>query len=162
MGSSSVAKTPSRKDLVIFAAVLPLFMALLGWLSVPPAGRDAGRADHLRLAAIIGTLTGGKEWKTRAWSLFIPAVLLAFLIMGSANSSAAFAGRLAGGWAVVGATIGVMVLLAPRGDAIYTFWLESAEPIGLVISAIVLGAAFYLVFTPIGWIMRIVRNDPMA
>ena len=159
MASGQAIPTPTRKDLAIFAIMLPVFFALLGWLSVRRPGGMMIALIICGTAAIVGILLDLKQWKTRAWSLFIPAVLIAFMIMGSSGASAA---RLAGGWAVVGATLGAMVLLAPRGDAIYTFWLEAAQPIGMVISGLLLALTYYGVFLPIGLIMRTIRKDPLG
>src|SRR5688572_1497096 len=106
MGSSQATKTPSRKDLMIFAAVLPLFTALLGWLSARRPGGMMIALIIVAAASLVAIVTGGKRWKDRALSLFVPVVVLAFLIMGRSGASAA---RLAGGWAVVGATLGAMV-----------------------------------------------------
>jgi hypothetical protein len=131
---------------------------LLGWLSVKRPDGLKFALYFVGTAAVIAIITGGKKAMERAWGLFIPVVLLAFIVLGTSGASAA---RLAGGWAVVGATLGAVILLAPRGDAIYTFWLETAEPIGMVVSTVVLGLAYYLVFTPIGWLSRTIRKDPM-
>jgi hypothetical protein len=150
---------PTRKDLVIFALMLPVFTALLGWLSVRRPGGLRVALTIVTAASLIAIVTGGKKWKERALSLFIPFVLLAFMVMGTSTPNAA---RLAGSWAVIGAALGAAILLAPKGDAIYSFWLESAEPIGLVISTFVLALGYYLIFTPVGWLMRTLRNDPMG
>jgi fatty acid desaturase len=36
-----------------------------------------------------------------------------------------------------------------------------AYPIGWVLSHLVLAIAYYLVLTPMGWLMRLVGHDPM-
>src|SRR5688572_9696159 len=126
--AAKIIETPTRKELVLFALMLPLFTALLGWLSVRRPGGLIIALIIVSAASLISIVTGGKQWRDRILSLFVPIVLLAFIVMGTSGASAA---RLAGGWAVVGATLGAMVLLAPKGEAIYKFWLESAEPIGM-------------------------------
>ena len=44
---------------------------------------------------------------------------------------------------------------------IFLGWTGLAFPIGWVVSHLVLGAVFYLVFTPIGWLVRRINGDPL-
>ena len=45
---------------------------------------------------------------------------------------------------------------------VYLGMSYAAWPIGFVVSHVILGLVYYLVFTPIGLIMRLVGYDPMA
>src|SRR4051794_21239371 len=159
MSSSKSIKPPSRKDLLIFALILPLFAAGVGWMSVR---RPSGLWFALILvtvAALIGIVINAKKWQKAAWALFIPVVLLAFIVLGRTGATAA---SLAGAWALVGALLGLIVALTPAGKSIYTFWIEAAEPIGFVFSTVLLALTFYLVFTPIGLLMRMFGRDSMG
>ena len=49
----------------------------------------------------------------------------------------------------------------PFRRLLYLAWMYAAYPIGWVMSHVVLGIVFYLVFTPIGLIMRLFGKDPM-
>ena len=140
-----------RRELIAFALLLPIVMAGAGWLSVRWPGAVLAVLVGYAAAAIIGTISAGRQWRTRAWSLFIPSLLLAFMIMGTATENAA---RIAGGWAVVGATIGAMVLVAPQGEAIVNFCRDAAEPIAIVVGTVLLFLAYFLVMTPIAFIRR--------
>ena len=67
-----------------------------------------------------------------------------------------------------GATFGGAIVLGAVGwfwtgllRAVYVVWMVVAFPIGWTVSHVVLAATFYLVFTPIGIMMKIVRYDPM-
>jgi hypothetical protein len=40
-------------------------------------------------------------------------------------------------------------------------WMALAYPIGWVVSHVLLAATYFLVFTPIGWMMRIFGRDPL-
>ena len=54
------------------------------------------------------------------------------------------------------------VLASPAfGSALYRGWMFAALPIGWTISHILLGMVYFLVFTPIGLIMRALGKDPM-
>ena len=64
--------------------------------------------------------------------------------------------------AVAGATIGVTGFVYPPFILpIYLAWMYAAFPIGWVVSHAVLAGVFYLVMTPIGVAMKIVRYDPL-
>jgi hypothetical protein len=48
--------------------------------------------------------------------------------------------------------------LAPLNRA----WMRLGELLGRVVSPIVLGAIFFGVFTPVGWVMRLAGRDAMC
>jgi len=52
-------------------------------------------------------------------------------------------------------------LWAPLALPAYLALMAAAWPIGLAVSHVVLGAAFFLVFMPVGLVMRLVGRDPM-
>jgi len=69
-----------------------------------------------------------------------------------------FWGRLSVIAVCVGALgVAVPVLLRP----LYVGWMVLAFPIGWTVSHLLLGGMYYLVLTPLGWIVRAMGNDPM-
>jgi hypothetical protein len=44
---------------------------------------------------------------------------------------------------------------------VYVGWMVAVFPIGWVVSHAILGAVYFLVFTPIGWLLRGAGYDPM-
>jgi hypothetical protein len=61
------------------------------------------------------------------------------------------------------AMFGVLGLAAPGLlRPIYVAWMALVWPIGWVVSHLLLGIVFYLVFTPIGLLMRAVGYDPLT
>jgi hypothetical protein len=77
-----------------------------------------------------------------------------------------YAGNSSGAAAVCLAGMGLMVGLAGLKRPsfvlpLYLGWMYAAFPLGWVVSHLVLGAVFYLVLTPIGLLMRLVRYDPL-
>jgi hypothetical protein len=151
-------KPVSRKDLLIFALLLPLVAAALGWMSARrPAGLWVAFAI-VTIAALIGIATNAKKAKA-SLALFIPIVLLAFLLLGRTGATPA---SLAGAWAAVAAVLGCIIAFTPAGKSIYAFWMDAADPIGFVISIVLLALTFYLVFTPIGLLMRAFGRDSMG
>ena len=64
-------------------------------------------------------------------------------------------------WTAAGAVTVLYYLVPPIRLPLYLGWLYASYPIGWVISHVVLALVYYLVFTPIGLIMRLCGRDPM-
>ncbi len=69
------------------------------------------------------------------------------------------AGRIV--WIAGAAVVAVYFAIPPVRRLLYLGWMYAAFPIGFVVSHVILAAIFYLVFTPIGLLMRLVGYDPM-
>lgn len=64
---------------------------------------------------------------------------------------------------IVGPAIGLFYyLVPPLQKAIYVGWVRLTYPIGWVVSHLLLGITFFVVLTPIGLLVRLLRGDPMA
>jgi len=62
-----------------------------------------------------------------------------------------------------GAAGGLLGAVAPRAlRPIFVRWMIIAFPIGWLVSRIILGLAFFLVFAPVGFLMRLSGRDPLA
>ena len=44
---------------------------------------------------------------------------------------------------------------------VYRVWMTIGHALGWVNTRIILGVAFFAIFTPIGWVMRLLGKDPM-
>jgi hypothetical protein len=90
--------------------------------------------------------------------LVVAAVLLAIagwnLYKGRTGIAYPAAG-IGGLLAVIGAAV------PPAARAFHAGWMKLAHGLGWVNSRILLGAMFYLVMTPIGWIVRLTGGDPL-
>lgn len=66
-------------------------------------------------------------------------------------------------WAVVAAGIFVaQALFLPASlQRLYRGWMTFGHAIGWVNTRILLGLVFYGLVTPMGWVVRMVSNDPM-
>jgi len=78
----------------------------------------------------------------------------------------AVAGQL-GPWTIGLAALGILVgaigLVWPTAiRPVYTGWMIAAFPIGWTVSKITLGGVFYLVFTPVAAVFRLMGRDPLA
>jgi hypothetical protein len=61
-----------------------------------------------------------------------------------------------------GAALVLLFFAAPPiRRPIYLAWIYATFPIGFVLSHVILGAVFYLVFTPLGLVMRLFGFDPL-
>ena len=62
--------------------------------------------------------------------------------------------------AVVGIAIGGLALIRPAAiRPVYTGWMIAAFPIGWTMSRVMLLALFFVVFTPVAAIFRVMRRD---
>jgi hypothetical protein len=63
---------------------------------------------------------------------------------------------------VVGALLAAFILASAEAARIFFVGLMTVSyPIGLVVSTLTLGVMFYLVFTPLGVVMRLWGRDPL-
>ncbi len=63
---------------------------------------------------------------------------------------------------IIGATLPAVYYLAPPTQRLmFSVWMGLTFPLGWVISTLVMLLVFYLVLTPMGLIMRLLRRDPM-
>jgi hypothetical protein len=59
--------------------------------------------------------------------------------------------------------VGISGMIVPMlVRPIYTGWMIAAFPIGWTVSRVILGLIFYVVITPIGWVFRLNRRDPLT
>jgi ABC-type uncharacterized transport system permease subunit len=65
-------------------------------------------------------------------------------------------------WAIGAAGVALYYAIPPLRRPIYLGWMYAAYPIGWAVSHIVLAIAFFLVFTPVGLLMRLLGRDPLA
>jgi len=64
-------------------------------------------------------------------------------------------------WAVSSVLIAWALIAPGTLKIVYKIWMRIGLALGWVNTKIVLGIVFYLVFTPMGLLMRIFRKDPM-
>jgi len=64
-------------------------------------------------------------------------------------------------WIAGAALTALFFAVPPIRKPIYLGWIYLTFPIGFVLSHVILGAVFYLVFTPLGLIMRLFGHDPL-
>jgi len=65
-------------------------------------------------------------------------------------------------WLGGGALAALFFLVPKVRRPIYLGWIYAAFPIGFVVSHVILAAIYYLVFTPIGLLLRLMGKDPMS
>lgn len=65
-------------------------------------------------------------------------------------------------WAVAG-VLWVWALIAPSSlRLVYRNWMRIGLVLGFVNSRIILSVCYYLIFMPVGWLLRLTSKDPMA
>jgi Saxitoxin biosynthesis operon protein SxtJ len=62
--------------------------------------------------------------------------------------------------AAAGVAVGLIGIVSPAAIRwVYSGWMIAVFPIGWTVSRIILGALFYLVFTPVALVFRLMRRD---
>jgi polyferredoxin len=64
-------------------------------------------------------------------------------------------------WVIGGALVGLVLASAEAARIVFVALITISYPIGLVLSTTALGFMFYLVFTPLGFLMRRAGRDPL-
>ncbi|MBX3402491.1 MAG: hypothetical protein KF699_03665 [Phycisphaeraceae bacterium] len=171
---------PSPRELRVFALLWALFFVVMGVIAL------STETALLKIAAFTGacfvvSILLNTDFPKRAqlMGLCIPLGILAiwaFEHYTRASGAAFFARRGQLGFerldgaalsllvvlGLAGALGAAAVLASPAlGKALYRGWMFAALPIGWTISHILLGMVYFLVFTPIGLIMRLLGKDPM-
>ena len=64
-------------------------------------------------------------------------------------------------WIAVAIMAAIYYAAPPARKPIFVGWIYATYPIGWVVSHVVLAAIFYVVFTAVGTLMRVVGYDPL-
>ena len=66
------------------------------------------------------------------------------------------------GLGAAGLVVGLLGLVQPLAVRwVFTGWMIAAFPIGWTVSRVVLAAMYYLIFTPVGLVFRLMGRDPL-
>ena len=151
---------PSRRDLRVFALLLAVFAAVLGYLALYKPHSFVVAAIVLTVAVVISLLFNSQMPRGQQLLGFLLPVL-----MGSVG------GSIEGGtwgWVVVtvlwivAAVVGGLIWISPPfGRIVYMGWMMAAIPIGWTLSHVILAVVYYLTVTPVGLIMRLTGHDPL-
>ncbi|HVZ93033.1 MAG TPA: SxtJ family membrane protein [Phycisphaerales bacterium] len=156
-----IKSNPSTRDLRIFALMWLAFFAVLGVLALGKPSALFGAGVFTGTCFVI-SIAFNRDFPIRKqlMGLLIPTGLLA--IGGAERYLSADQWTVAIVVWVLG-VVGCMVTFISDDLArrLYSGWMFAALPIGWTVSHLVLGAAYYLVLTPIGLVLRLLGNDPM-
>jgi hypothetical protein len=160
MTSKSISHPePTRTQVRVFALLLPVFFLLLGLMAIRRPQGLVIAAGVCTVAALAAVALDAKKRAANLIGLAIPLLLMLIALPVRIGINPRL---VAAGCVIVGVILAIVVLLsAASGRAIYDFWMRVAEPIGYTLSLLMLFLAFYLVFTPVGLIMRLLGKDPL-
>ena len=110
MAVIEINRNPSRRDLLWFGLLLPVFFAIVG--------------------AVVWRRTGALTPATAVWA--------------------------------AGGTVSALFALWPASRRrIYVGWMYAVYPIGWTVSHLLLGVVYFVVITPVGLALRVLRRDPL-
>ncbi|MCE9591097.1 MAG: hypothetical protein K8S99_11290 [Planctomycetes bacterium] len=161
MALIDVKLNPSRKELLVFALLWALFFLLMAKLAraTPHALLVAALVTG---AAFLISIAFNGDYPRRKQIIGVAIPFLLLLIGGLEKYASVDAKVITYTlWAIGGAGLVAIALVPALGKAIYTQWMFAAMPIGWTMSQVILGAVFYLLFTPIGLLLRLFGHDTM-
>lgn len=180
MAVIDIKMDPKPRDLKIFAALWVVFFVVLGKLAFFTDAAIMKVAIFTSCCFVISILFN-KDFpkKLQLWGLLIPTLLWAIWgaeralghqatgWLGQTHSVWKFSGTGAQ-WGVFAGVVGIgvigtLLMLASSGvaKAVYRVWMFAALPMGWVISHIIMGVMYFLIVTPIGFLARTIKGNPM-
>ncbi len=97
----------------------------------------------------------GKELRKFGITIGVFLFIVAGVLFWKQLESARYVAYIAGAFLLLG--LAVPIVLKP----IYIIWMSSAVVMGFIMSHVILGIVFGLVFTPAGLVMRLLGKDPL-
>lgn len=160
MTSSDNNRDPSKLELCVFALMLTLFGAILASLVLwrPNA------LVIISLVAAVGWLVSlllnhDQSRKTQRIGLVFPLLLVSII---AATAIGLAPTDVAAVTLVVGASLSAGVIFNPRfGRNLFKLWASMFLPLGWTVSHLILAVIYYIVLSPIGWVMRLLGRDPL-
>lgn len=154
----------STRDRVVFGLLWIVFFGVLSLMALR-SGDGLLWAAIITAVAVVVSLVFNSEHPRRlqALGLIFPIALLIIWAVpryGPWHHTGARADAIIlGACGIVG---GVLTLALPQaGLRLYRAWMHAAQPTGWTIARITLALAFYLVFTPVGFALKLAGRDPL-
>jgi len=146
--------------LYVFGCGLALIIPFLVLLQAIKEGLSFGTfvlifvVGLVSIMAIVARIAGWAPPKNSWIFIFQLEVLLFKMQHGAGAVSLGMLGLAA-------VVMGVTLWRVDRLKAVYVYWMKGAGLIGSVVSGVALGLIFYLVFAPVGLILRLIKKDPL-
>jgi len=116
-------------------------------------------AAVLLTAVCISLVFNGQNRSQQLLGLLLPGLLGSIGGMVAYGFDAMLVGKLV---AIIGIVAAIFCYVNIKfGKTLFVYWMMAATPIGWTFSTTLLGLIYYVVVTPIGWIMRLAGHDPM-
>jgi hypothetical protein len=157
---------PTPRELLVFVLLWAPFCALLGLIAQHrPASMLHVGVFTLVCIVIAVVFDAETTVRRKLKALVIPALLGALWLAGVRLQDEAGEGATRTIlWVMVAlGVIGGAAMLISRAlaVAVHGFWTDAAKPIGWTVSMALLAVVYFLVFTPVGLILRAFGHDPM-
>jgi Saxitoxin biosynthesis operon protein SxtJ len=100
--------------------------------------------------------------KPRVLRQFAGLWMVFFSVLAAGRAWRGHADLAAAGLAALAVIVGVLGLVRPEAVRfIYTGWMAAAFPIGWTVSQVMLVVLFFVVFTPVALVFRMMGRDPL-
>jgi hypothetical protein len=152
-------RDPTPREVRVFGLLWLLFFAALGGMTLwRPAGLLSA-AVVLTAAWLVSLAFHLGDWRRQIGGVLLPALMAGPVL---AVRGGVPPGVVVGALAGLGVAGAVVTWAAPAvGKRLFLGWTGAALPIGWTISHAVLAIVYYVVITPIGFVLRLTGYDPM-
>jgi hypothetical protein len=157
---------PTPRELLVFVLLWVVFCAIIGLVAAYRPNSLLHVSAFTFVCAVVAlALETETPLRRKLRSLAIPTALGVLWLAGSRTSvEGGEAGPRAVLWVMVAlGVVGTATMLASRSLAltVHCFWTDAAKPIGWTVSMALLAVVYFLVFMPIGLVLRAVGYDSM-
>jgi len=150
---------PTAREVRIFGLLWLLFFGGVCVVAWWKPGGLVGAGIFLTVAWLISLIFNRSDRRLQLLGILLPLLLGSTGVAVESGIALNHVLAVVGGVGILGA---LAIWVAPAlGRRLFVGWMLAAAPVGWTISHLVLGAVFYLVLFPIGWVMRLVGRDPM-
>jgi hypothetical protein len=150
---------PTPRELRVFAILWVLFWSALGVLTLLRPQALGVAALGLGVAWAASLLFDAASRQRPMLGLLPPVILGGLSLLGRAGLRGVVLATLA----PLAAAGGILIWRRPElGRRLYAGWMAAVSPAGWAVASLVLALIYYVVFTPIGLLLRAAGRDPLG
>lgn len=149
-------QTPTRRERLIFALIQVLLGTILASLIVYRSGVIINAAVVTSALFVMASLF---RWRGNLYGAIVPVILvvLALEIRDGHDH-----GLLAATTLAIFVTLALLTAFrSDFGGWFYLQWMKAVEPLGWSFSCLLFASVYFALVTPIGWLLRCFRYDPL-
>lgn len=147
--------SPTQKNLIVFGygvAFLSALPSVGAWL------KHVVHAPHWVVLVVFVAALVALSWKDMSGRVIVPISWIIVTVAGFQGVLGIFHAVLA----MLSVTFFAMTVLEPQTlSGFYARWMQVAHKFGQLVTLVILGTVFYAVFTPVAFLLKMLKKDYM-